>query len=319
VYFDDFKVEHVKSPVIESRDYYPFGMVFGNYQRENSLNNQYQYNGRELQDELSLGLSDYGDRFYDASISRFTTLDKRAHNYMSYSPYGYVVNNPINNIDVNGNFILPQAFIEKYKLVAQYLENGIQGILDNRRIVDALKKHGGFSDKQIREVLTWGKGPTVEPYDLGPLDIKSPVLGFTGGLKGNPAPLLININMFEELEKAEVKDKEYWLFLIAVTILHESVHYGYNENSLKTKTREEGEDFEKDAYGKVIKMDNYRQVLDQWKTRQSGGSNGLSDLMYLMMSQGSNSGSGNSNSSNGRKKKKPDADKEAAKRSGGWR
>jgi RHS repeat-associated protein len=309
-------VEHVKSAVVQSEDYYPFGLTFNSYQRENTTPNQYQYNGKEMQDELSLGLSDYGDRFYDASISRFTTLDKRAQNYMMYSPYGYVVNNPVNNVDINGNFILPQAFIERYKHAAQYLQNGIQGILDNRRIVDALKKHGGFSDKQLREVLTWGKGPTVEPYDLGRLDIKHPALGLTGGRKGDAAPLLININMFEELEKAEVKDKEYWLFLIAVTILHESVHYGYNENSLKTRTKEEGEDFEKDAYGKVIKMDNYRQVLDQWKGRQSGGSNGLSDLMYLM-SQGGNGGS--NNNSTDRKKKKPDADKQAAKRSGGWR
>jgi hypothetical protein len=27
VYFDDFKVEHVKSPVISSQDYYPFGLT----------------------------------------------------------------------------------------------------------------------------------------------------------------------------------------------------------------------------------------------------------------------------------------------------
>lgn len=46
VYFDDFRVEHIKSPVVSSQDYYPFGLTFGNYQRENSLNNQYQYNGK---------------------------------------------------------------------------------------------------------------------------------------------------------------------------------------------------------------------------------------------------------------------------------
>ena len=46
VYFDDFKVEQVKSPVVQSDDYYPFGLTFGTYQRENSLNNPYQYNGK---------------------------------------------------------------------------------------------------------------------------------------------------------------------------------------------------------------------------------------------------------------------------------
>ena len=37
VYFDDFKVEHVKSPVIQSQDYYPFGLTFNSYNRENSV------------------------------------------------------------------------------------------------------------------------------------------------------------------------------------------------------------------------------------------------------------------------------------------
>jgi hypothetical protein len=34
VYFDDFKVEQVKSPVVQSQDYYPFGLTFNSYQRE---------------------------------------------------------------------------------------------------------------------------------------------------------------------------------------------------------------------------------------------------------------------------------------------
>ena len=54
VYFDDFKVTHTKSPVIQSEDFYPFGLSFNSHQRENSLTNQYKYNGKELQDELNL-------------------------------------------------------------------------------------------------------------------------------------------------------------------------------------------------------------------------------------------------------------------------
>jgi len=34
VYFDDMKVEHIKSPVIQSEEYYPFGLAFNSYQKE---------------------------------------------------------------------------------------------------------------------------------------------------------------------------------------------------------------------------------------------------------------------------------------------
>ena len=37
VYFDDFKVTQVKSPVIQTDDYYPFGLTFNSYSRENTV------------------------------------------------------------------------------------------------------------------------------------------------------------------------------------------------------------------------------------------------------------------------------------------
>src|SRR5690606_33984131 len=96
VFFDDLKVTHVKSPIVSTSDYYAFGLAFNSYQRENSVTNQYQYNSKEMQDELGLGWLDYGARMYTPEIGRFMKVDFRAHNYMMYSPYGYVVNNPTN-------------------------------------------------------------------------------------------------------------------------------------------------------------------------------------------------------------------------------
>jgi hypothetical protein len=145
-------------------------------------------------------------------------------------------------------------------------------------------------------------------------------LGLTGGTKGNPAPLLINIDLFEALEKAEGKDRDYWLFLIAVTILHETVHYGYIQNGLTTETEEEGNDFEMDAYGEIIKerTGSYKRVMDEWLKRQetrrssssSNSGTGIEIFWIPNINSNTNTTSGNS------KKKKPDADKEAKKRSG---
>jgi RHS repeat-associated protein len=105
VYFDDFKIEHIKSPVVSSQDYYSFGLTFGSYQRENTHNNQYQYNGKELQDELNLGWLDYGARAYQSDIGRFFSQDRFADKYHSFSPYQYAINNPILYVDVNGDSV----------------------------------------------------------------------------------------------------------------------------------------------------------------------------------------------------------------------
>ena len=82
--------------------YYPFGMVAQSYSRENSTPNQYLYNGKELQDELDLGWLDYGARMYMPEIGKFSTIDPKAIEYYSWSPYNYTGGNPVKRVDING-------------------------------------------------------------------------------------------------------------------------------------------------------------------------------------------------------------------------
>jgi len=102
VYFDDLKIEQTKSPVIQSEEYYPFGLSYNSYTRENTTAQNYKYNGKELQDELNLGWLDYGSRMQEATIGRFTTMDPLMEKFTGFSPYNYVLNNPVLLIDPDG-------------------------------------------------------------------------------------------------------------------------------------------------------------------------------------------------------------------------
>jgi RHS repeat-associated protein len=102
VYFDDFNIEHIKSPVIQSDDYYPFGLTFNSYKRENSLDQLLLYNNKEKQDEIGLDWLDYGARMYTPELGRWGVIDPLSEKYLQNSPYSYVANNPLLFVDPNG-------------------------------------------------------------------------------------------------------------------------------------------------------------------------------------------------------------------------
>ena len=78
---------------------------YGSYSTNTGVGeeNRYRYNGKELNSDL--GLYDYGARWYDPAVARFTTTDPAAGAYVSISPYAYVANNPLIYIDPTGAYI----------------------------------------------------------------------------------------------------------------------------------------------------------------------------------------------------------------------
>ena len=94
-----------KGTILQDNSYYPFGMDLGEsltYVDNTATENKYKYNGKEMQDDFGLGWYDYGARFYDAQLGRFTTLDPLAESYSFQSPFVYADNNPIRFIDYLG-------------------------------------------------------------------------------------------------------------------------------------------------------------------------------------------------------------------------
>ncbi|MBL7851126.1 MAG: fibronectin type III domain-containing protein [Cyclobacteriaceae bacterium] len=117
VYFDDFKVTHTKSPVVQSEDYYPFGLSISalSYQRENSTENRYVYNQgtgtktfkTERVYDLGLNVDMSRDRTYDYITGRWWQVDPMGdkEGQESWSTYQYGFDNPVRYNDPNGDCI----------------------------------------------------------------------------------------------------------------------------------------------------------------------------------------------------------------------
>jgi RHS repeat-associated protein len=112
VYFDDMSVIVNESKVIQTSDYYPFGLQHaGGYNRATGKENKFLYNGKELQTDLDLGWYNYGLRQYDPTIGRWHVVDPLADKFYQFSPYNYVYNNPIMFVDPDGAAGTPPKWI----------------------------------------------------------------------------------------------------------------------------------------------------------------------------------------------------------------
>lgn len=94
--------------VLQDNSYYPFGMSLGSalsFQSNLAMDNNYLYNGKELQDDFDLDWYDYHARYYDPVLARWHVIDNLAEKYSFISPYSYVLNNPLIFIDPDGQDI----------------------------------------------------------------------------------------------------------------------------------------------------------------------------------------------------------------------
>lgn len=96
-------VADAAASVVQSTQYYPFGMPFADATGQNVQ--PYKYNNKELDGRNGLNMYDSNMRYYDFPFPHTLTPDPLSEKYYSLSPYSWVANNPINAIDPRGDSI----------------------------------------------------------------------------------------------------------------------------------------------------------------------------------------------------------------------
>ncbi len=89
--------------ILQETHYDPFGWrLEGAYINHAAPDNMYQYNEKENNTDHGLNLLDYGVRWYNPAIGRFTGVDPFADKFAWVTTYNYAENDPISNVDLWG-------------------------------------------------------------------------------------------------------------------------------------------------------------------------------------------------------------------------
>jgi RHS repeat-associated protein len=149
--------------IVQVQDYYAFGLEMNRGNGfTSSPENKYKYNGKERQDET--GEYDYGARFYDPVIARWTSIDPLAEVHDDLTPYNYVLNNPINFGDRMGldtfsvnNVVKPNPNIKPFDPDKDVLTLNQVNVVSSRT-------HNGIPDYALNNRLGIGEqqSPTLQ-------------------------------------------------------------------------------------------------------------------------------------------------------------
>ena len=198
--------------------------------------NPFRYGGKfGYYTDANTGLQLAGARWYSPYLIRWMSRDP-IHYRGGDNLSAYVMGNPVKYVDPSGLLELEVDFALKYPNSAKRIMS-----LDRRvssKKIQAWGKFGQASRKQIFEVLTPHRGPTVCSQNLPGFGKFQPGIG--------SKDIFIDISLLNGIESGKYSRR-----LLDATVEHELTHY-FDDLDGKDYPGEEGELYETSVYGNVV-------------------------------------------------------------------
>lgn len=172
----------------------------------NPFQNRWELQGKEKESTFNLNRIDFGGRVYNPTIGRWDKIDNVAEKGYLISPYNYNFNNPINNIDPDGNWPWPtqSSFISKAR-----------SYVINKTVEATYKVASAIAIEARNQVTDFFKDVSVSPFVS--IEAKSTTggrvaLGTKKGVEFDANVLSVdNFSFKGEISKNETEGSFYYL------------------------------------------------------------------------------------------------------------
>ncbi len=105
VWFDDVSIQVQQSPIAQETHYDIWGVELAGLEKRDNPEDEYKFQGKELIEDFGFYEYDFGARYYDPQLGRWSVTDALGSKggQESNSPYAAMMNDPANITDPDGN------------------------------------------------------------------------------------------------------------------------------------------------------------------------------------------------------------------------
>lgn len=206
-------------------------------------------------------MNNYWYNQYTADIS-LIQINRKGDGSLDANDELYNLYNPLFSFPKNSNYET------LYPRFTQLIKSELKMyVMSNPNILAALKKFTGLTEAEIKTHLTWGKGPTLKIEDIPTTYYGDKPIGQFR--PADPNSIIINKSDVAAFESYQGFTREAMWFLLAVSVLHEYVHYGdYKFDGIQAQT-EVGFAFEYELYGRYIyNIDDAKKYIEIYYKRK---------------------------------------------------
>jgi len=237
-----------------------------------------KFTGKEWDDEFGVNWNYFGARYYDSQTGRWLVVDPLAEKYLGWSPYNYVLNNPLKFFDPAGkdvafhesarsnkNFNQALNLYNQTKLGSQQMERfkNDHKILVIYQVGDISKSAGGT----IAGFTDWKIGSQAASHII----IGSEDMGIKDQIFNNEGKVVITITLDAEILGTKSTEKS------AENVYHEGkAHIEYDRDKkdltgFAVDAKTEHKLYGTDGVSPIIKgspADQFRREAEQAKKKQ---------------------------------------------------
>jgi RHS repeat-associated protein len=139
--------------IVSATDYAPYGEYMQNSARPKE--SRYKFTEKERDAESSYDY--FGARYYNNKLGVWLSVDPLAEKYKSWTPYHYVFNNPLKNVDLAGMdstiYIRKSTFTKITDDELQQVGNQVSSVLSENKIPMKTKIISGFINLDPTDVI----------------------------------------------------------------------------------------------------------------------------------------------------------------------